>query len=75
MTQKELEEGLQDLENTVSRLFQKLNIKEKFLKFEVDEPENINPQIIKFLVSENLNIISLEEIKPSLEQAYLKFVE
>jgi len=29
MTQKELEEGLQDLENTVSRLFQKLNIKEK----------------------------------------------
>lgn len=73
--------NLSNKQNNVNKFFKeknlnvKINFKEKYLTFTTNDALNINPEVISFLVKENLNIISCEEIKPSLEQAYLKFVE
>lgn len=73
--------NLQEKQKEIQKFFLEKNIKysldlkNNFLFFETNTPLNLNPLIIKFLILNNLEIISCEEIKPSLEQAYLKYGE
>ena len=51
-----------------------LEAKEDKINFSIDNPEKINPSIIKKLVDSGSEIIYFNEIKASLEEIYLDLI-
>jgi ABC-2 type transport system ATP-binding protein len=45
------------------------------LRYRTDEPQVMNPQLVKYLTGKGLGVVSLHEISASLEQVYLQVVE
>jgi ABC-2 type transport system ATP-binding protein len=45
-----------------------------WVRFQVDVPEIANPALLRNLLDQNLPIISLQEVTPSLEQVYINAV-
>ncbi|MCL5071815.1 MAG: ABC transporter ATP-binding protein, partial [Actinobacteria bacterium] len=52
-----------------------LALKENKIIFALENPENLNPKIIKFLVDNGSEIIYFNEIKASLEEIYLDLIK
>jgi ABC-2 type transport system ATP-binding protein len=48
---------------------------DQWLRFQVSEPEKINPNLIKRLIDDRLKVISFQEIPRTLESAYLEAVK
>lgn len=47
--------------------------KENSFVYEVQQPEEINPKLIKYMVEKNVNVISCIPLSQTLEDAYLEF--
>jgi ABC-2 type transport system ATP-binding protein len=45
------------------------------LRYRTNEPEIMNPRLVKYLTEQGLGIVSLQELSASLEQVYLQVVE
>jgi ABC-2 type transport system ATP-binding protein len=45
------------------------------LRFQVQDPSNANPQLIRGLIRRKINVISVKEVPRTLEQVYLKVME
>ncbi len=45
-----------------------------WLRFQIDHPEKTNPELLQFLLDQNLPIISLQEVPRSLEEVYIEAV-
>jgi len=52
-----------------------LNNHTNILRFQVEDPCNANPQLIKELIRRKIDVISVKEVPRSLEQVYLKVME
>ncbi len=48
---------------------------DQWLRFQISEPEKINPNLIKRLIDDRLKVISFQEIPRTLESAYLEAVK
>lgn len=51
-----------------------LEVGEDWLRFSTDRPENANPKILRWLVDQGYEVISLREVPKSLENVYLEAV-
>jgi ABC-2 type transport system ATP-binding protein len=47
---------------------------EDWLRFKVEEPQQLNPRLLRKLLRDRLDVISFREVPHTLEQAYLKAV-
>jgi hypothetical protein len=45
-----------------------------WLRFKIDQPELVNPLLIRQMLENKLNVISFQEVTHSLEMAYLEAV-
>jgi ABC-2 type transport system ATP-binding protein len=48
---------------------------ERILRYRTNDPETMNPQLVKYLTDQGLGVVSLQELSASLEQVYLQVVE
>ncbi len=51
------------------------NHEDKLLCYRTDDPETVNPELVRFFTGLGLGIVSLQEQSASLEQVYLQVVE
>ncbi len=51
------------------------SFEDTILRYRTDEPETMNPQLVRYLTDQGLGIVSLQELSASLEQVYLQVVE
>lgn len=47
---------------------------DQWLRFQISEPEKVNPDLLKKLIDDELKVISFQEIPRTLESAYLEAV-
>lgn len=70
-----LDASLDGLTGEIEGMVEVDAFEETTIRYRTNEPERVNPALVKYLTDQGLGVISLEELSASLEQVYLRVVE
>ncbi len=66
------------LDGVVELLPQEVNVRERgydWVRFQATEPEKLNPVIVESMAAAGVRIVTLSEVKRSLEEVYLSVMQ